>query len=181
MSEPAGRPGLMSVRTEVVQEVLIPGLLDAALEREKGELPEAVDSALDAASDALESRVPAVLAARLARIGYLGRGIELERFAPARQSMPWLTRALAVRDAAAVSAELAAEEPLEKPRPEDRRAVTWRVPGPGGHVRHLVAMRAAARALDEAGGSSRLPDGTDSARELKRFWVYGFLLRCCEE
>jgi hypothetical protein len=150
-------PGLISVRTEVVQEVLVPGLLDAALEREGAELPEPVEAALAAMDDPLQ--------ARLARLGYLAREVELERFAPAREPSKWL----AGRDPAA----LAAEEPLEKPRPNDERAATWRVPGPGGHVRHLVAMRAAAHVVKDAGGAS--------SRELKRSWVYGFLLRARED
>ena len=148
------RDGLMSVRTEVVEEVLIPSLLEAALERETAPLPDEVEAAL--------AQIEDDVSARLARLGYLAREVELERFAPARQRMPWLAN----RD----PLELAAQEPLEKPRPDDRRAVTWRVPGPGGHVRHLLAMRAAAHVVREA-------DGTTGARDLKRAWVYGFLLR----
>jgi hypothetical protein len=142
----------MSVRTEVVQEVLIPSLLEAALERETRQLPEEVEAAL--------ARVEDAVSARVARLGYLAREVELERFAPARQPSTWLTG----RD----PMELAAKEPLEKPRPDDERAATWRVPGPGGHVRHLVAMRA----VQAAGGTSG---------ELKRCWVYGFLLRAAAD
>jgi hypothetical protein len=149
---------LMSVRTEVVEEVLIPSLLEAALEREDRPLPEQAEAAL--------ARMEDPLSVRLARLGYLAREVELERFAPARQRMPWLAN----HD----PAELAAEEPLEKPRPDDQRAATWRVPGPGGHVRHLLAMRAAAHVAREG-------DGAADARELKRAWVYGFLLHCREE
>jgi hypothetical protein len=66
--------------------------------------------------------------------------------------------------AAAVARELASREPLERPQPGDPHAVTWRVPGPGGHVRHYVALRL-----------------TAGRRELKRDFVFGFLIRCCEE
>jgi hypothetical protein len=30
-------------------------------------------------------------------------------------------------------------------------------------------------------GDARLADGVDDAAELKRAWMYGFLVRCCEE
>jgi hypothetical protein len=32
-------------------------------------------------------------------------------------------------------------EPLGKPSPDDEAAMSWRVPGPGGHVRHFLARR----------------------------------------
>ena len=163
-------PNLISVRTEVVQEVLIPSLLEAAFEREASELPH--EAALAQAGNTLGTDLPADLATRLARLGYLGREVELERFAPAREPAPWL--------AETDPAELAAREPLDKPQPDDDNAATWRVPGPGGHVSHFVAMRAVARVVDEAGGAAALPGGAESARELKRLWVYGFLLRSRE-
>jgi hypothetical protein len=162
VSEP---PDLISVRTEVVQEVLIPSLLEAAFEREATPLPDDVEAALARSHDPLR--------VRLARLGYLGRAVEFERFAPAREPAPW--------SAGADPAELAAREPLGKPRPDDEDAATWRVPGPGGHVRHFVAMRTVARVVDEAGGAEALPGGPESVRELKRAWVYGFLLRAAED
>lgn len=29
-------------------------------------------------------------------------------------------------------------EPLGKPSPDEEAAMSWRVPGPGGHVRHFL-------------------------------------------
>jgi hypothetical protein len=60
---------------------------------------------------------------------------------------------------------LAEGEPGERPEPDDPGAVSWRIPGPGGHVRHYVALK--------------LIDSSDVA--LKREVIYGFLVRCCEE
>lgn len=99
------------------------------------------------------------------RRGYLARVVETELFAAAREPMPWLAELLGTRTAAEVARELAEAEPLGPPDPGDEHAVTWRVPGPGGHVRHLVAMAAV----------------EDAPREAKREWLRGFFLRCCEE
>jgi hypothetical protein len=100
----------------------------------------------------------------IARVGYLTRVAETERFAPAREPMQWLSELLADSDPATVAAELAAAEPTGKPAPSDPDAVTWRVPGPGGHVRYFLA--------------ARWSEGDDDSR---RAWLYGFFLRCCEE
>jgi hypothetical protein len=62
--------------------------------------------------------------------------------------MPWLAGRLALdgrgwsEAAAALAIELAAAEPPARPDPDDPRAVSWKVPGPGGHVRHYLAVRA---------------------------------------
>ncbi|HEV3376582.1 MAG TPA: hypothetical protein VG126_04820, partial [Thermoleophilaceae bacterium] len=102
------------------------------------------------------------------------RVVEAELFEPARSPAPGLADTLGERLAAgaerqaaveAVARELAAQEPLERPDPSDAGAVTWRVPGPGGHVRHYVARR-----LIGPGDPG-----------LKRDFVYGFVVRCCEE
>src|SRR6059058_3360433 len=111
---------LIKVRTELVMETLVGSLHAAASER--------------AAGDGL---------AWIEDMGFHARALELERFAPAREAMPWLSELLAVADdAGAVAGSLAAEEPLERPDPGE--SASWRVPGPGGHVRHYLAMRAAA-------------------------------------
>lgn len=110
----------------------------------------------------------------LERAGYELRGVERRLFEPARRPMPGLAERLRERieggatraDAmAAISQELADAEPLERPDPEDDRAASWKVPGPGGHVRHYVAL--------ELVGSG--------APELKREVMRGYFLRCCEE
>jgi len=181
------RPPVIAVRTDVVQRHLVDGLFDAAAARMDDELPAAVDAALAGALEAVAGpdRVEAgsevrTAEALLARAGYAARLVERERFEPAREPAPWLAERLRAELAetgrdwtasiAAVSGKLARREPTGKPAPDDPQAATWRVPGPGGHVRHLLALRVA---QDVA------PDG--DAAELKRYWTYGFLVRACEE
>lgn len=142
--------------------------------------------------DRIVSRLPAAspepeCSAIVARAGYLARVVERELFEPARAPMPGLAENLRKRleegspwqeASTAVARELASGEPLERPAPDDPVAVSWRVPGPGGHVRHYVAQCLIAE---------RLPIGhcrpTDEAGQaaLKRDFMYGFMLRCCEE
>lgn len=98
--------------------------------------------------------------------GYLARVVEAELFEPARAPMPGLAERLRSSPAEDVARELASREPLERPDPDDPDAASWRVPGPGGHVRHYVARRLA---------------GDAAPAELKRDFMYGFLMRCCEE
>jgi len=80
------------------------------------------------------------------------------------------------RAAAAVSGDLARSEPLAKPSPDDEAAMTWRVPGPGGHVRHYLARRT----IEDRLLPRDQPLPIDPA-ELKRAWLYGFFVRACEE
>lgn len=145
-------PSLIKVRTDVVLDVLVPSLHEAALERARGQ------------DDAW-----------LEEMGWHARAIELERFAPARAAMPWLSellgeasrRATAPDPVAAVSAELAAAEPEGRPEPPD--APSWRVPGPGGHVRYYLAVLAARAS------------GTQQLAAARRSWLTGFFRHCCEE
>lgn len=148
-------PGLISVRTELVLETLVGSIADEVARRIGEPLGAGTEAALATAGD--EPR------RTLARAGYHARAVELERFAPAREPIPWLD------PTGAVAAELAAGEPAERPSPDDARAVTWRVPGPGGHVRHYLALRAAADHPELTPG------------EAKRAWVTGFLVRCFEQ
>lgn len=181
---------LMPVQLEVIKEILVDKVLGTALERYPGDPPAEVRQALDAEL-ALSVCDGGPLDLRMRRIGYLCRIAEAEMFDPARQPMEGLAETLERRlaedgswpsAAAALSAELAGEEPLPKPDPADSRAISWKVPGPGGHVRHYVVAAAIAESLDADGnGLNRLPDGIDDAGELKRCWTYGFLVRCCEE
>ena len=154
---------LMSVRSELVRETVVETICDLALARVETPLPAAVASALDAAEHP-----------QLARAGYFARVCETELFEPARHTTPELSELLrdAVREGSpwseAVSelaAGLAGREPLERPEPDDPDAFSWRVPGPGGHVRHYVALRMA--------------DLHDLAS--KRDVMHGFVVRCCEE
>ncbi len=155
-------PGLISVRTEVVLDTLVGSIADAV----KARLDEPLAAPVEAALRALGED-------GMARAGYLARAAEVARFERARAPMPWLADAVerAAGDwsarAVAVASELAEREPEDRPAPDDERAVTWRVPGPGGHVRHYVALSAAGAAMPRA--------------ELKRRWVAGFLVHCVAE
>jgi hypothetical protein len=163
-----GEHGLISVRTEVVLDTLVGSLAEAVAAR--------IDEPLDAV---VEEALRATRAeGRLARRGYLARAAETERFERAREPMPWLTEAFARTRAggmpwpaatAQLAVSLAAGEPSERPDPDDGRAVSWRVPGPGGHVRHYLALHAA--------GEERRAAGAES----KRGWLAGFLVHCIRE
>ena len=106
--------------------------------------------------------------------GYELRRVERRLFEPARAPMPGLAERLRARieeegrEAAAIdslSRELADAEPLDRPDPGDERAATWKVPGPGGHVRHYVVIELAGSQDPEA----------------RREVLFGFFRRCCEE
>lgn len=119
-------------------------------------LPVATQIALERAADV-----------RIAKLGFLAREIELERFAVARAPVLWLVERVISHPGdslAELSLALSEQEPLAKTAPADG-APSWRIPGPGGHVRHFLALRAV---------------GT-GPRELQRAWMFGFFLRCCED
>ena len=142
----------MSVDSRLVKDVLVRELLrrsEAQERRGAGEPLAGEDSGL-------------------ARLGYCLRLAEAELFEPARTPMPGLAERIESEDAQDVSRQLADAEPPGRPDPGDYGS--WQVPGPGGHVRHYVAMLAA---------ETRAP-GEDHARA-KREFMYGFFLRCCEE
>ena len=123
---------------------------------------------------------------QLRRAGYLARDVEVELFepgqaaggmardAPARASCD--RRRLDGGGRSAVCAELARAEPVGKPHPDDPAATTWRIRGPGGHVRHYVARRSIEEHLQ---GRNRPFDGDPA--DLKIPWAYGFFVRACEE
>jgi hypothetical protein len=162
----------MRVRTELVVDQLVSRLLGRALELRSEEFDPESEAVLDASPDPQA----------LARIGYTSRAAETEMFEPARRRMPWLTEMLAERtgpDAIAdVCRELAAEEPDDKPDPGQG---SWRVPGPGGHVRHFLALAAADEVVH--GDSNGKPQASRelSAGEAKRCFLFGFYAKCCEE
>jgi hypothetical protein len=163
------RGEVMAVRMEVVRAVLIEGMAREVSGRlDAAEPPERLAGA--AAHAGGDER-----AVRVAHAGWLAREVELERFERARVPAPWLRAALLDRSpgdpaaaVGAVCADLAAREPLARPAPDDPDAATWRVAGPGGHVRHELALEA----IRSAGGGPPA---------LKRCWVHGFLARCCED
>ncbi|HWF49402.1 MAG TPA: hypothetical protein VG294_02065 [Solirubrobacteraceae bacterium] len=181
---------LMPVQVEVIKEILVDRILGDALELYPGEPPAAVKDALEADLD-LPICDGGGLDLRMRRIGYLCRVVEADLFEPARHPMDGLaedlTERLAEADdwagaAGALSLELAGQEPLPKPKPTDEQATSWKVPGPGGHVRHYVVAAAIADSMSgDMDGQLRLPEGVYDASELKRAWMYGFLVRCCEE
>jgi hypothetical protein len=95
------------------------------------------------------------------------------RFQFSRSSAVWSSAQ------ASTSRSCAQSEPVERPDPPDEHAMTWRIPGPGGHVRHYVALAA----IDDLVASTDATSGTAPAdpTRLKRCWLYGFFLRDCEE
>lgn len=156
------------MRTRVVLDTVVASITEAAAAR--------MDLALDAAVDDALARVrgdPLV-----ARMGYLARVLEVERFERARRPMPWLAEAFSDervdgtgwgQAASVLAARLADAEPPGRPQPGDDAAVSWKVPGPGGHVRYYLALRAAGES------PARLPEAA------KRTWLTGFLIHCIRE
>ena len=182
----------MSVRTELVREHLVSMILGSALDRGTAGIPERAAAEMEDAIEAVadpglrESATDDArgLATDTARIGYVCREVELEQFEPARSDQERIRELLESVDrrashAGAVRAarDLARAEPDGRPDPDGATA-SWRVPGPGGHVRHYVAVEAADRIRRRAGvGAAAIPL---PAAELKRCWLFGFLLRCFE-
>lgn len=160
--------GVVRVRTELVLDELVSRVLGRAAELSSGEFDPAAESVL------AESPEPQ----RLARLGYASRVAETEMFEPARRPMPWLVE-LSDPDnpVTDVCRELASEEPDEKPDPGEG---SWRVPGPGGHVRHFLALAADELCRAEGNGDPALKRKL-SGGEAKRIFLYGFYARCCEE
>jgi len=179
------REGFMSVASGLLRQTLVEDLFARAEERLEEGLPKTMTGALEAEDRRLVSDDEALLDFKLRRAGYATRVIEFELFEPARSPADWIPDVLhehftetgswtqAVSD---LSGELARGEPVEKPSPDDEAAVSWRIPGPGGHVRHYVARRAIEQYLQ---ARDRPLDGDPA--ELKRPWIYGFLVRACEE
>ncbi len=119
--------------------------------------------------------------------GYLARVVEVDQFEPARRNADWVIERVVAAAAGATTideddavsalcAELACAEPIDKPSPDDPLAMSWQVPGPGGHVRHYVARRA----IEELLRDREEPIDGEPA-DLKRAWMYGFFVRTCEE
>jgi hypothetical protein len=169
--------GVMRVRTELVLEQLVSRVLGRALELRPGEVSPELEAVLDEGPEPRE----------LARLGYTSRVAETEMFEPAQKPIPRLAEMLDDRiqagasrseAVAEVSRELAAEEPEEKPEPGEG---SWRVPGPGGHVRHFVALTAADELRQGKGDGEPAITRELSAGETKRCFLYGFYARCCEE
>ncbi len=195
------RQNVMAVRTELVKEYLLDSIFDEVMERYPGDLPAPAARALEATLSAVlgperaavASRDATSLATGLGRAGYLTRIVETDMFERAREpsaeiaellSGEWFERGGASWSEAVLglSAELARAEPAEKAGPDDERSMSWTVAGPGGHVRHFLALRAVT-VLSSAGpdGKPQAPEGLEGSGDTKRCWMYGFYRRCCEE
>lgn len=171
---PQGAGGLMRVDAKLVREHLVRSLLeDARRLRSIEPHPAVIDEPLADYLATLTEGPEPELAARVAALGYFARRVEMERFAPARAEMTWVAEHLVGgATAAQVVLGLALAEPEGRPEPTERSA-TWRVPGPGGHVRYYLGLESAAA---ESPGAS---PGTAAA--LRRCWLLGFFARCLEE
>jgi hypothetical protein len=167
-------PGVMRVRTELVLEQLVSRVLSRALELRAAGLPPEGDEVLGEGPEPKE----------LVRLGYASRIAEIEMFEPARRPMPWLQEMLDQQTGSGTDAitgvcrELAAEEPDEKPDPG---LGSWRIPGPGGHVRHYLALSAVDELRQARGNGKPTITREFSVGEAKRCFLYGFYARCCEE
>lgn len=177
--------GLVAVDPGLVGQTIVQAIYDRVLERPAPSPSDPVGAALDDADQAFVAGSEARVEMRMRRAGYLARGVELELFEPARQPAVWLGTLIGAsfeqsgdwaQALAATCAQLARAEPVAKPAPDDPAAATWRVPGPGGHVRHYVARRTIE---DELQGRDRPFDGDPAA--LKIPWVYGFFVCACQE
>jgi len=184
MTDP-GRPGVVAVDSGLIAQTLVEAVFARAQQLDAPAPPDPVGAALADADLALVSREEAPVEREMRHAGYLARVVEAELFDPAKQPAAWLEPLVreSLGDGADQSAalvalcgDLARAEPAGKPAPDDPAATTWRVPGPGGHVRHYVARRTIE---DRLQGRDR-PFAGDPA-DLKIPWVYGFLLRACEE
>ena len=177
--------GLIGVDTGLILQTLVENAF-ALIEKRRAERPpDAIAAILDAEDQVLAEGDDPALENDLRHAGYLTRVVEAEMFEPARKPAEWITDMLRERFArttswpravAQLSGDLARSEPLAKPSPDDAAAMTWRVPGPGGHVRHFLARR-----IIEDRLLSRVEPLPIDPAELKRPWLYGFFVRACEE
>jgi hypothetical protein len=175
MSTDPGR--YVPVNTSVLLQTLVEAVHEQVEERRATRALLATPPALEAEHALTGDNDPALDRA-LRVYGYLARVVEVDLFEPAQRNAEWVAeRVAASRErtgdldeaVAALCGELARAEPVGKPSPDDPDAMSWQVPGPGGHVRHYVARRAI-----------EVPVDGDPA-DLKRAWAYGFFVRTCEE
>jgi len=182
----ADRSNLFPVDTRLVLETLVEKVHDLVVDRMSEEPPEEILPVLDSKEQlVVTTKYPAVDRG-LRRAGYLTRVIEVEIFEPAQSIADWIPKKLEERFAktedwseaiVSICTEIARAEPLEKADPDDEDAWSWRVPGPGGHVRHYLSRRAIGDELQKDPEQGPV----DNPADLKRPWVYGFFVRACEE
>ena len=172
------------VTTSVVLQTLVEAINEQVEERRAARALIKTPPALDADHNLVGDNEPA-LERNLRACGYIARMVEVDLFEPAREHAEWVQERVAAAGAdtadqdeavAALCGELALAEPIGKPSPDDPQAMSWQVPGPGGHVRHHVARRAIVELLR----TREKPVAGDPA-DLKRAWMYGFFVRTCEE
>ena len=172
------------VNTSVLLQTLVEAVHEQVEERRATRALIRTPPALDADHVLVGDNDPAIDRA-LRVYGYLARVVEVELFEPAQAHAPWVAERVAAAGAgaedqdaavAALCGELARAEPIAKPSPDDPQAMSWQVPGPGGHVRHHVARRA----IEEVLRARETPVEGDPA-DLKRAWMYVFFVRTCEE
>jgi hypothetical protein len=172
------------VNTTVLAQTLVEAVNEQVQERRASRALLKTPPALDAEQALIGDNEPSLDRA-LRVCGYLARVVEVEMFEPAQHVADWvfdsiephLARAENEDEAiASLCGKLAQAEPIGKPNPDDPAATSWRVPGPGGHVRHYVARRAIEECLR---GRDKPIEG--EPEDLKRAWMYGFFVRTCEE
>ena len=183
MSKP--RPGVVAVDAGLVGKTLVEAVHSRVIEKPAPTPGGPAGEALEDLALEFVSKQEGKVEMELRRAGYLAREVEAELFDPAKQPAAWLEPRLREELATAgdwtaavlsVCAQLARAEPVGKPHPDDPAATTWRIPGPGGHVRHYVARRSIE---DHLQGRARPFDGDPA--DLKIPWAYGFFVRACEE
>jgi len=182
----ADKSNLFPVETRVVLDTLVEKVHDLVSDRLHEKPPEAILPALDSKEQlVVATKYPAVDRG-LRRAGYFTRVIEVEIFEPAQSIAEWIPEKLEERFAktedwteaiVSICIEIARAEPVEKPNPDDENAWSWRVPGPGGHVRHYLSRRAIGDELTKDPEQGPVSDPA----ELKQPWIYGFFVRACEE
>ncbi len=182
MSTDHGR--YVPVNTTVLLQTLVEAVHEQVQERLAARALLATPSALDADQALIGDNDPA-LDRNLRVSGYLARLVEVELFEPAQGVAEWVPDRVRAHTedtedvdqaVAVLCGELARAEPIGKPSPDDPAAMSWQVPGPGGHVRHFLARRA----IEEVLRGRENPIEGDPA-DLKRAWMYGFFVRTCEE
>lgn len=182
MSTDPGR--YVPVNTSLLLQTLVEAVHEQVEERRARRELVKTPPALDADHALIGDNDPA-LDRTLRVCGYLARVIEVDIFEPAQREADWVPEKVAAARAhagdedeavAVLCGELAQAEPIDKPDPDDPDAMSWQVPGPGGHVRHYVARRA----IEEVLRDREAPIEGDPA-DLKRAWMYGFFVRTCEE
>jgi hypothetical protein len=179
------REGHIAVDSGLVGKTIVEAIFARVQQRPSPEPPDPAGAALHDANITFAAKDEGRIEMQMRRAGYLARDVEVELFEPAQKPALWLVARLQEQLAqtgdmeaalTATCAELARAEPVAKPDPDDPAAATWRVPGPGGHVRHFVARRTIEEVLQ---GRDRPLNGEPA--DLKIPWVYGFFIGACEE